>query len=666
LAKDHSRGSRNLRRTAALLFLGLLALASALSCRDGGDHAATPSPATTAAATATTTPSSGATLQAAPDTDSLPSRDLLDLARRLRGLQDAPVDPVNPSAQNLSVGDRRLFHVIMMPSPGEGGEVPPRPLEIWATLRAVTPHAYFYVQDGESVSDDAIDTAGETFEDTIYPAVTQSMGHEASPGIDNDVHVTIFNGRLEGAAGYFSDLDEYPQELAPLSNEREMVYMDLSLEVGSEGYASVLAHELQHLIHFNGNRHEDLWINEGLSEVAGSLTGQGDSFGETFLQQPDTQLNEWDASGDNYAHYGAAGLFFRYLALRSVGVDALHDLVFENDKGITGINKYLRLHGRTGFSIAKLDFDLLFATWVVANYAGGPEGYPNGNKSVALSETLDGAASGDAAVHQFAADYIEVDLPGQSGTFTFDGAESVPLLANRPHSGSGLWWSARGDSIDTTLTREVDLSSVDSATLRFWTWFDIERWYDYGYVEVSTDGGDTWQVLPGRQTTEDDPVRQAYGPGYTGRSGGGDTPEWVQESIDLSAFAGQKVLLRFEYVTDGGLNTPGWAIDDVSIREIGLSDDAESAGDWTADGFQRITGPIAQRFVVQVIEVGDQATPTGDQPEVRQVALDAANDATIELRGPDQGVTKSIIVIAAESEATSEEATYQFSLTTGP
>ena len=171
-------------------------------------------------------------------------------------------------------------------------------------------------------------------------------------------------------------------------------------------------------------------------------------------------------------------------------------------------------------------------------------------------------------------------------------------------------------------------------------------------------------VLPGRHTTDEDPVRQAYGPGYSGKGGGGEAPEWVEESIDLSPFTGHKALLRFEYVTDGGLNTPGWAIDDISIPEIGLKDNVENDGDWTVEGFKRITRPIAQRFVVQVIEVADQATPAGDQ--VRQIALDAANDATIELRGPDQGVAKSIIVIAAVSEATSEEAQYSYSLTAGP
>jgi immune inhibitor A len=644
-----------LGRTAALLFLGLLIIASVVSCRDNGKQTATPPPATTTSADASATPSSKARPQALPDLDNLPSRDLLDLARRLGGLKDAPADPVNSSPQNLSVGDKHTFHLILMPSAGQGQEVPPNPVDVSATLRAVTPHAYFYVQDGQSVSQGELDKAAQAFEDTVYPEVTQAFGRELSPGIDNDVHITIFNGPLEGAAGYFSDIDEYPKEIAPLSNEREMVYMDVSLGMGTDGYTSVLAHELQHLVHFNGNANEDLWINEGLSVVSGSLPNGEDDFGDTFLASPDTQLNEWDESGDNYTHYGAAGLFFRYLSLRSTGTNPLHDLVFEKDKGITGIDDYLDKHV-SGFALRPPDFDMLFDSWTVDNYLNRPDGYLPAGQGPAISATLDGTKSGEGTVHQFAADYIEVDKPG---TLTFDGSETAPALAEQPHSGSGQWWSARGDSIDTTLTREVDLSAVHSATLRFWTWFDIEKWYDYGYVEVSTDGGDTWQVLRGQQTTDEDPVKQAYGPGYSGNSGGGDTPKWVEESIDLSPFAGQKVALRFEYVTDGGLNTPGWAIDDVRVPEIGLSDDAETDGDWTANGFQRLTGPIAQKFAVQVIEVGGQTN-------VSQVELDSANDATIDLRGPDQGVVKSIVVIAAESEGTSEEARYSYSFSPSP
>ena len=119
----------------------------------------------------------------------------------------------------------------------------------------------------------------------------------------------------------------------------------------------------------------------------------------------------------------------------------------------------------------------------------------------------------------------------------------------------------------------------------------------------------------------------------------------------------RRLLLRFEYVTDGGLNTPGWAIDDVRIPEIGLSDDAETDGDWTANGFERLTGPIAQKFAVQVIEIGSQTN-------VSQVALDSANDATIDLRGPDQGVEKSIIVIAARARARAKRRPTSYSFCT--
>ncbi len=632
-------------RSAAFFLLGLIAIFGAVAC---GSSNSGPAPTTTVTATAVATPAPA--VGPVPETDSLPSRDLLDLAFRLKGLQTPPADPVNPLPQSLSVGDQHVFNLVMMPQPGTAGDQPPKVVPAPATLRLVTPHAYFYVQDGQSASSDDINTAGQRFENEVYPVVTSAFGMELSPGIDNDAHITIFNGQLEGAAGYFSDLDEYPKALAPLSNEREMVYLDLSLGMGSDDYTSVLAHELQHLIHFNGNPREDVWVNEGISVVSGNLAGQSDDFRNTFLKQPDTQLTSWNLNGDNYVHYGAAGLFFRYLSLRSGGASTLHDLVFETGKGISGIEDFLRKHDEPNFND-------VFADWTAANYTGGPQGYLAADQRVATTTTLDGPKSAGATVQQFAANYIEVDLPGQSGGFSFNGAETVPLLSDQPHSGSGQWWSGRGDDIDTTLTRELDLESVSKATLQFWTWFDIEHWYDFGYVEVSTDGGTTWQALRGKQTSDDDPVKQAYGPGYGGESGGGPSPAWVQESMDLTPYAGKKMLLRFEYVTDGGVSGQGWAIDDVSVPEIGFSDDAETNRDWQANGFQRIDAPIAQKFEVQVVNV------TAGSPGER-VPLDASNDAVIPLAGSAQGPTKYVIVVAAESQGTTEEAHYSYSLTT--
>jgi len=637
-----------MKRSAAFLFLLLLFILP-LSCRDDSGDQKPVATVTPPAATATPAQQQFATW----DPSTLPRRDLVDLARRLRGFQGEAATTVNPTPPQYQVGDKHLFNMLLMAPPGEAREVPPEPVERWAVLRLITPHAYFYVEEGQDVSQEAIDQAGAAFEERIYPTVTAVMGREASPGIDNDPQITLFHGELQGAAGYFSDADTYPKAIHPLSNEREMLYLDLeSLPPGDEAYVAVLAHELQHLIHFGGDRGEELWINEGFSQLAATLVGKGALSVEPFLEQPDTQLNTWDPSGDNYVHYAAADLFSRYLYLRT-GDGSLQDFVSSGEHGIEGIDAFLK-HRNAGF-----DFQGLFGDWLVANYLDETEGiysYPQADIAVTSLTALDSADSDEDTVHQFGADYIEV---GGDGAFTFDGGNSVPSLANEPHSGRSQWWSARGDDIDTTLTREFDLTNLDSATLRFWTWFDIEKWYDFGYVEASTDGGETWQALAGRHTTTDDPVRQAYGPGYTGRSGGGDEPEWVEEKIDLTPFAGKRILLLFEYVADGGVNAPGWAIDDIRVPELDFVDDAESAGDWQAEGFRQVSAPLQQRFLVQVIEIGDKTL-------VRQIELDAANDARIELRGKSEGVDLSVVVISAVTEGTTEIAPYRYSFLPTP
>ena len=164
------------------------------------------------------------------------------------------------------------------------------------------------------------------------------------------------------------------------------------------------------------------------------------------------------------------------------------------------------------------------------------------------------------------------------------------------HSGESCWWTNSGDTIDTTLTRSVDLSGVGAATLEFAVWYDIEETWDFLYVEASGDGGETWKLLDGRTTTKRNPYGTGYGAGLTGNSGG-----WIDERFDLSAFAGGEVLVRFEYVTDDAVNINGACIDDIAIEEVGFFDDAESDGEWVANGFARIDPEIPQEWTVTLV-----------------------------------------------------------------
>ena len=168
---------------------------------------------------------------------------------------------------------------------------------------------------------------------------------------------------------------------------------------------------------------------------------------------------------------------------------------------------------------------------------------------------------------------IQVQLPPYEN-FTY---------LNAPHSGDWEWYSGQGDMLNQTLTREVTLPA--GATLGFWAWFDIEEDWDYGFVEVSSDGGATWATVPGNLTTDTNPNgNNAEGNGITGYSGG-----WVQGSFDLGAWDNKTVLLRFRYETDQAYQGLGWTIDDITVG--GFSDDAESGNQgWTASGWSLFEG----------------------------------------------------------------------------
>ena len=628
----------------------LLILAPALASCGGGNQAPSPTGAPSSpAVTQTARPSAGPDGGPQP-----PGRDLAGLARRFRGLPPDAPRLARQTPYSYQIGDRETFTLVDLETP--------KLVKISATVRYITDHAYFFVEDGVSASDSALRSAGADFESVVYPTVHADFGAEWTPGVDSDPRITILHANLRGAAAYFSAGDEYPLAVVPYTNEREMLYVDAGA-LGSPGarYNALVAHELQHLVHWNADPDEDSWVNEGLSQVAAEAAGGGSDWLSAFLRVPDTQLNAWPAQNQGI-HYAASELFFSYLLQRFGGSHNASRLLQEPTYGIAGVDAHLQPFGTT--------FRDVFADWVIANYLDedeGPYSHPGIDARVTDVTRLSRPDEGGGTVGQFAADYFRVEPPGGGATFSFDGSASVSVgipqhdgatsagsRQGRPAApggaglatGHGFWWSGRGDAIDSRLTREADLTGVASATLRFSAWWDTERGWDYGYVAASADGGLTWTPLRGGHTTDYDPVQSAYGPGYTGKSNG-----WVDEQADLTPFAGQKVLLRFELVNDDSTDLTGFAVDDIEIPEIGFRDTADSDSAWQREGFRWVQGPLPQEFIVQVI-------PDGDQRQVRRVGLDARNHAGIQLDGP------ATIVISGATDGTAEGASYNWSLST--
>ena len=206
---------------------------------------------------------------------------------------------------------------------------------------------------------------------------------------------------------------------------------------------------------------------------------------------------------------------------------------------------------------------------MLANYLDeddGPLGYRDRGVRVRDVELMFVHGEVQGRLPQFSASYVDLRLGMGDALVSFEGDPDVSQVGTRCHSGVRCWWGNRGDSIDSTLTREFDLTGLDAATLEFWTWFQLEVNWDYVYIEASADGGATWTVLDGLHTTSEDPVGNNFGAGFTGFS-----RNWLQESVDLTPYVGGKVLVRFEYITDDAVYLDGVLIDDIAIPEIASS-----------------------------------------------------------------------------------------------
>ena len=565
------------------------------------------------------------------------------MARSLSLKSPDPIPPVvydNPS--NLVVGYEDIFKVL--------DAVAVRVNDISATLEFVSNNAYWYVQEGLNISADELEEAARFFEERIFPGVTGSFGPLWPPEASEGHRITILHARLRGVAGYYSSADEYPTLVHEHSNQRKMIYINsATLGVGSVGYLSTLAHELQHAVQWNLNMGQSTWLNEGLSQVAEQQLGWVPRTVGSFRNSLPTSLVYWPMSAlDSSANYGAAFLFTQFLADHySLGGD-LELLLRTGESGINAVDAYL------DFLNAEDDFDSIFGRWTVANYlsqtGNGPFSYADKLVAVGPTDVLNQTGIHILSQPQYSVRYLLLDLEAKGAEIQFSGDSHTSLLPIDPKSGGHCWWGNRGDSISTTLTRGFDLSDVNQATLRFTLWYEIEEDWDYGYVQVSTDGGSTWDILPGTLSTPSNPVGNSFGPGYSGASDG-----WVEDQVDLTPYAGEEILVRFHYVTDDAINGTGLCLDTISLPEVGFFDDASQNQGWTSEGFFRTNNQVPQGYTVWLIESRD------GEKAVRRVELDSSNQGKIVV--PDlNAVDEVMVIVGSLARGSSQPAEYRLTL----
>jgi hypothetical protein len=326
--------------------------------------------------------------------------------------------------------------------------MPPTWIQTPATCRAVGAHSYVFIADSEwnvHMTQANVDTIMVRLEENTPNQPDQgaiamdiAMFGPIPDEIDNDPKLIVFYsalGQFQGNYfdGYFSPYNQVTEAQAMQmnppghSNECEMIYMTCyPLSPVAPIRMSVLAHELQHLIHWGQDANEDTWLNEGCSELAMVAYGIPDPI-TGFPSNPDNSLTAWNQQTTDYVK---VMLFFTYLYEHYDEFGLIADLVADPANGMASLAQQLE-QDYPGLGIGNL-----LHNWSIANVLDSPEpaaGLYNYEyldlPNFTMTNVNQYPSQTNQTIQAYASDYLKFTFDQRPVAFSFQTAEQVVASA---------------------------------------------------------------------------------------------------------------------------------------------------------------------------------------------------------------------------------------------
>jgi Immune inhibitor A peptidase M6 len=470
-------------------------------------------------------------------------------------------------------------------------------------------------------------------------------------------------------------------------------------------YEGTFAHEYQHLLEHYSDPDEVNWINEGLSDWAISLTGYGhpelnapdpraDSHIQTFLGAfppdqfgrhggPENSLTRWQDQGrlEILADYGAAYTMMTYLDDRygNAFMSALHKA---QGNGLDGLDATLAQFGATKTSAMDT-----VNTWAVTVATDGlidggarilgpynEKSYSSTNLNSSINWANPDAYDSPGAPTN-GSDYVR--FRNGAGNFLSGGAiKSIRFKGSTTLPPDPLLWSTvtnapgrEGDSVyfggisanrDATMVRSVTVPTGTAAQVSFDAYWNEETGWDFGFVQVSTDGA-TYTSLscPPYTTTETNPealpTAKANVPGFTGIVDG-----WQHVTCSLAPYAGQTIALQFRSYNDpltfGADETKpaGFWVDNITVGSQVF--DGSSMAGWQS--MSEFHPAAVANFIVTLLSVNGSMITLKQLPLTGEFAI--TNPADVQKYiDKNAGLVVAIVTYDDPSETSVKYAPYQ-------
>ncbi|MCA0457098.1 MAG: immune inhibitor A [Chloroflexi bacterium] len=653
------------------------------------------------------------------------ARDPQAMAQRWLGWPGGPaIGDLSPAYE---VGDTAQFWV------SKAGKA--TPTEITATLAAQTSFLELWVEEGLPYAPAAMELpasnmmyASLLFRDrvnlggiTAVPETLDDIENAdklAFADIDGNEALTIVFARDLNTTHHvlYNPVNNQPEEWVAngWTNESAVLFVNTSaspaLELNDPSYSQFVARAIFNALVEQNNPSQTPWLRDAqswymvLNLFSRDITPA--DF-QTFFSTPDLPLTSDDT--ERSAITAAGQIFLRYVEQR-FGGQVLREWFSTSGSGFDQLTTILADHGITDLVTDEpITGQDVFADWAMANVLNSAVGDTRYVYTHPAAEGLSAAAPGlqdqfdfqvpNLSVSQYGSSYV-VFSATQPADFqlAFNGATTVNRLPMTGDSGNHFYWSGNSLYQNTAISQTFDLTGVQSATLTFDVWHQLAEGWNYGYVSVSEDGGNTFKPLVSSGVTTTNPYGLSYGPAFTGVSNPqpsrpfpylgiglepngitissiaensplaeldvqvGDTiagydgqlwqgkaditaylssfqpgdvvdlymqrgeaffslkvvlgthpsrvipaePIWTPQEVNLNAYAGKQIVLRFDYVSADDRPDKGMAIDNIAIPEIGFSDDAESGiRGWAMNGWQQIDNVVPQQYIVQYALLGE-------------------------------------------------------------
>jgi hypothetical protein len=200
------------------------------------------------------------------------------------------------------------------------------------------------------------------------------------------------------------------------------------------------------------------------------------------------------------------------------------------------------------------------------------------------------------------------------------------------HSGTKVWGTVLNGNYGNNVNYNLDTPEImipAQSSLQFYHKYSFESNYDGGQIQISTNGGNSFQTLMPNEGYPDDGVSAVQGPCYTGT-----IEDWQLVTVDLAQYGSNNIIVRWHMASDVSVTDPGWYIDDLTINMIPIPL-SKISGNIQVQGGNAMPAQV-------IVSAGDNSTSPDADGDYKIFVTPNSYDILTDLPGYEDGVYENI------------------------